>query len=89
MAHLVGFFTQHAQTTRGSTTLATTPGTTISDTRRHLSSSTVQIKPFPTPSTTPPTIARPESALRGKTPVLDALAAESVRLKEYYAHPVW
>lgn len=32
---------------------------------------------------------RPESPLKGKTPVLDALAAESVRLKEYYAHPVW
>lgn len=36
-----------------------------------------------------PSKTRPESPLKGKTPVLDGLAAESVRLKEYYAHPVW
>lgn len=33
-------------------------------------------------------IHSPDSPLVGKTPVTDALAAESVRLTEYYSHPV-
>lgn len=33
--------------------------------------------------------AVPPSPIRGKTPHLDRLAAEAVRLKEYYTHPVW